>query len=534
LPVYNHGNHGKDADLMAGSLLLGVDIGTSSAKGVICAPNGDVLATAEVPHRLSVPQPGWAEHDAEAIWWGGFTGLCRALLSDRWRGHDIGAIGVSGIGPTVLPVDVHGAPLRPAILYGLDTRATDQIAALARDPGFDAIYALCGQIPTTQSAGPKIRWFREHEPERYARTHRFLTASGFLIHRLTGEFVMSRHEASYFTPLVDLQRLEFDDRYAEQIAPIELLPRVAWSTEIAGVVSEKAAAETGLAPGTLVNAGAIDAAAEAISVGVRSPGDLMMMYGSTLFFILATDGPRPDPLVWATGYLTPGSYSIGAGMATTGLLTQWFRDELAGYEVMAERAGGPNAYAALAELAGATPPGADGLLVLPYFSGERTPINDPLARGVIAGLTLQHSRGHLYRALLEATAYGARHNLEAFAGIGADVQRIVAVGGGVNNPLWLQIMSDITGRSQMIPEVTIGAAYGDAFLAGIATGIVPSLDALEREWVREARIIEPDPANREIYAAGFSEYLALYPAVKPSLHRLARLRDAAENAGLGT
>ncbi|MEZ4624122.1 MAG: FGGY family carbohydrate kinase [Thermomicrobiales bacterium] len=178
---------------------------------------------------------------------------------------------MSGIGPCVLPVDEQGRPLRPGILYGIDTRATGQIAALERDPGFDPIFELNGQIPTTQSAGPKIRWIRENEPDLYQKTCKFLGAPSYLIHRLTGEFVTSRHEASYATPLVDLDRLEYDDRFAGTICPIERPPRAAWSTEIAGTVTARAAAETGLQPGTPVNAGAIDAAAEALSVGVIDP-----------------------------------------------------------------------------------------------------------------------------------------------------------------------------------------------------------------------------------------------------------------------
>lgn len=507
---------------MSGSLLLGVDIGTSGAKGVLCAPDGQVLAAAAISHALSVPRPGWAEHDAERIWWGGFVQICHELLSNQWSGNDVGAVGVSGIGPCVLPVDDGGTPLRPAILYGVDTRATEQIAALERDPGFDAIFGLCGQIPTTQSAGPKIRWIRDNEPDIYERTHMFVGAASFLVHRLTGEFVTSRHEASYATPLIDLDRLEYDDRFADRICTVDRLPRVAWSTEIAGSITPSAAAATGLRVGTPVSAGTIDAAAEAISVGVVSPGDLMMMYGSTLFFILATDAPRPDPLVWATANLTPGSYAIGAGMSTTGLLTRWFRDELAGDERAAELSGGSNAWAALAESAAGVSPGSDGLLVLPYFSGERTPINDPEARGVIAGLTLQHTRGHLYRALLEGTAYGARHILETFDAIGADVKRIVAVGGGVQNDCWLKIMSDVTGRPQMMPDVTIGASYGDAFLAGIASGIVPSMESLGT-WVRPSRTIEPNAEAHKRYNDYYAAFLDLYPAVRSSLHRLAHL-----------
>lgn len=507
---------------MSGSLLLGVDVGTSGSKGVLCTPDGDILTTAAVSHQLSVPRAGWAEHDAETIWWGGFVQICHELFSGQWSGADVGAVGVSGIGPCVLPVDECGDPLRPAILYGIDTRATDQIASLERDPGFDAIFGLSGQIPTTQSAGPKIRWIRDNEPDLFERTHKFVGAASFLVHRLTGEFVTSRHEASYATPLIDLERLEYDDRFADLICPIERLPRLAWSTEMAGAITPAAAAATGLSVGTPVSAGTIDAAAEAISVGVHAPGDLMMMYGSTLFFILATAGPRPHPLVWATGNLTPNSYAIGAGMSTTGLLTRWFRDELAGVEYAAEADGGPSAYAALAELAAGIDPGSDGLLVLPYFSGERTPINDPDARGVIAGLTLHHTRGHLFRAVLEGTAYGARHILETFDAIGAEVNRLVAVGGGVQNECWLQIMSDVTGRPQTLPTVTIGASYGDAFLAGVPSGIVPSMNALETR-VRPARTIEPNAETHARYDDYYAAYLDLYPAIRPSLHRLARL-----------
>jgi xylulokinase len=515
---------------MAGSLLLGIDIGTSSAKGVLCTPAGEVLASAVVEHGMNVPRPGWAEQDADAVWWGGFVAICRQLLDGRYSGEDVGAVGVSAIGPCMLPVDAQGRPLRPGVLYGVDTRASAQIAALNESPGKEAIFELSGQLMQSQMTGPKMRWFREQEPVLYARTHRILTASSYLVLRLTGEYVINRHEGTYSAPLFDLQSLDYDGRHADQVVPLDLLPRLAWSTEIAGTVTPEAAAETGLKAGTPVNAGAVDAAAEAVSVGVMAPGDLMIMYGSTLFFILVTEGPRPDPAVWATAYLFPGSYDIASGMATSGSLTKWFRDELAGYEMLAERAGGPNAYATLADLARDVPPGSDGLVALPYFSGERTPINDPDARGLFLGLTLRHTRGHLYRSLLEATAYGARHNLESLASLGAAAQRVVAVGGGVQNELWLQIMSDVTGQRQIVPEKAVGASYGDAFLAGLAAGIIPSVDALHQNWVTAKRIIEPDPAYTALYDEYFSVYTSLYPQTREAMHRLADLgrRDIAQ------
>jgi len=510
---------------MPGSLLLGIDIGTYSAKGVLCTPAGEVLAQAVVEHTMSIPRPGWAEQDADAVWWGGFVAICRQLLSGRYSGADVGAVGVSAIGPCMLPVDEQGRPLRPGVLYGVDTRATKQIEALNREIGAEAIYALSGQALTTQAVGPKTRWLRDEEPDVFRRTHKILTASSYLVHRLTGEFVVNRHEGTYHLPLVDLRRQEYDGRWSDHVCPLEMLPRLVWSTEIAGTVTAAAAAETGLVAGTPVAGGAVDAAAEAVSVGVTRPGDVMVMYGTTMFFILVTAQPTPDPRFWATGYLFPGSFDVAFGMATTGALTRWFRDELGAAELAAEAAGGPNAYAALAELAAAVPAGSEGLVCLPYFSGERTPLNDPRARGMYAGLSLAHTRGHLYRATLEGTAFGVRHNLDTVAELGAPATRVVAVGGGVKNRLWLQIVSDATRRAQIVPERTIGASYGDAFLAGLAAGLVPDADALHRDWVRVASVVEPDAATAAVYDDVYAIYRSLYDHAKTDLHALADLAD---------
>ncbi len=404
---------------MSGQLLLGIDIGTYSAKGVLCNPEGDVLASHVVEHGLSLPRPGWAEQDADAVWWNGLVAICHELLGDRYGGADVGAVAVSAIGPCMLPVDANGRPLRPGVLYGIDTRAQAEIDWLNEQYGDSALFDLGGMALTSQAIGPKILWLRRNEPEIYRKTHKVLTASSYLIYRLTGEYVIDRHTGAHFNPLIDIRTLEWDTRFAEPIINLEKLPELHWSTDIVGVVSEAAAGETGLAAGTPVTAGTVDAAAEAISVGVVEPGDLMVMYGTTMFFILVTDRPIPDRRVWATGYVLPGTYDIAGGMATTGALTRWFRDEFAGIEVGAEAEGGTNAYAALADMAEKIPAGSDGLICLPYFAGERTPIHDPDARGVFAGLTLTHTRAHLYRALLEGTAFGVRHNTEALQEMGA-------------------------------------------------------------------------------------------------------------------
>jgi xylulokinase len=496
-----------------GQVLLGIDVGTYSSKGVLVEPDGKVLKSHVVEHEMAIPHPGWAEQDADEVWWGDVVKICRALLDgDPYTGEDVGAVAVSAIGPCMLPLDAAGRPLRPGILYGVDTRARAEIELLTEKLGEEAIYQFSGMLFSSQAVGPKILWMRRNEPELWRQVAHITTASSYLIYRLTGEKVMDRHTASHYMPLVDLQRLEWSDRYAAGIVELEMLPRLAWSDEVAGQVTARGASATGLKAGTPVAVGAVDALSEAISVGAVEPGDLMIMYGSTAFFILVLPSPVPDRRLWTVAGAFQGQYNLAAGMATTGSLTRWFRDEFAA-DLPSE-----SAYATLFERAAAISPGSGGLLLLPYFSGERTPLNDPQARGIIAGLTLSHTREHLYRAALEGVAYGIRHNIETFRAIGADVKRVIAVGGGTRGTTWLQIVSDVTGVTQLVPETTIGASYGDAFLAGLAAGIVKRTDL--EQWVKTGTTVRPDPALKELYDQYFTDFIELYEQTRDIAHRL--------------
>lgn len=508
---------------MPGELLLGIDVGTYSSKGVLCRPDGTVLAEHVVEHGISMPRPGWVEQDADEIWWGDVVTICRAILAAGHRAEDIAGVAVSAIGPCMLPVDEGGRPLRPGVLYGIDTRASAEIAWLNEHLGEDAMYELGGMTLSSQTVGPKILWLKNHEPEIWDKTHKILTSSSYLVHRLTGEYVIDKHGGAYFNPLVDYRTIDWDDRFADAVVELEKLPRFLWSSEVAGTVTAQAAAETGLAVGTPVTAGTVDAASESLSVGVVDPGDLMVMYGSTLFFLLVTDQPVPNRKMYATGYVLPETYDVAGGMATSGALTRWFRDQFCDGELAAEADGGPNAYAALADSAAHLPPGSEGLICLPYFAGERTPINDPDARGVFAGLTLSHTRAHMYRAMLEGTAYGVRHNFETLEEIGALPQRLVAVGGGAKNRLWLQTVTDVTGQPQVVPERTIGASYGNAMLAGLATGLVPDVSVIGETWVKVAEVLEPDPAATALYDEYYRVFRSLYEHARDDLHTLARL-----------
>lgn len=495
-------------------LLLGLDIGTSSSKAVLALADGTVIASAEREHGLSLPHPGWAEHDAESVWFRDMLALLDELGReplDRVRG-----VCVSGIGPCLLPLDARGAPLRPAVLYGIDTRASAEVDELTVRYGADAVLASGGSPLTSQAVGPKLLWLSRHEPEVWERTARFAMASSFAVLRLTGEYVLDHHSASQCNPLYDLDGSCWREDWAQEIAPGLELPRLLWPGEVAGAVTAEAAGETGLPIGTPVAAGTIDAWAESLSAGVVAPGELMLAYGTTMFFVNVAPAARPHPSLWLTAGVTPGSRTIAAGMATSGALTAWVR----------ELAGGPP-FAQLVSEAAATPPGADGLVVLPYFAGERTPLFDPRARGAVLGLTLSHGRGHLYRAMLEATAYGVRHNLETIELADGEPRRLVAVGGGTKGGLWTQIVSDVAGRPQEVPERTIGASYGDAQLAGAAAGLV-SLDA---RWNPIAGTVDPRPELGSAYDELYAAYRELYPATRELAHSLARLQLAGLPSG---
>ncbi|MFF3641280.1 FGGY-family carbohydrate kinase [Streptomyces sp. NPDC002564] len=492
-------------------LLLGIDIGTSSAKGVLVRPDGTLVARAQREHTTSTPGPGRFEHDAEDVWWADFRALARELLAELPAGEPLAGVGVSGIGPCLLPVDERDGPLRPAILYGIDTRAGAELAEQNERYGPDAIIARCGAPLTSQAVGPKLAWLRRHEPTVFEATRRWYMASSYLVHRLTGRYVLDHHSASQCTPLYDLAARTWITERCEEIAPGVEWPELVRPADVVGTVTRQAQERTGIPAGTPVVAGTVDAWAEAAGVGVADPGDLMLMYGTTMFLVGIVERPLTSPHLWGTAGAFDGTYCLAAGMATSGAVTGWLRD-LTGAS-----------YERLTAEADRLPPGAEGLVMLPYFAGERTPIFDPDARGLVHGLTLRHGRGHLYRAALEATAYGVRHNLAAMREAGATAERLVAVGGGART-LWTRIVSDVTGRAQHLPRHTIGAAYGDAFLAAVGAGLAVPGDIAH--WNPTVEVVTPDGAAAAVYDELYAVYLDLYPATREAAHVLAARQHA--------
>ncbi|WP_433296183.1 FGGY-family carbohydrate kinase [Pseudonocardia sp. CA-142604] len=481
---------------------IGVDIGTSSSKGVVVDASGAVLASHTRPYTTSSPHPGWFEHDADDVWWASVTSILQELL--KKSPGPVDGVAVSGIGPAVLLTDARDQPLRPAILYGIDTRAERQVAAQNERFGPDTLLAAVGNLLTSQAVGPKLAWVAEHEPETFSRTRRFYSAPGWVVRRLTGAYTLDHYSASGSDPLYELRAQAWWEPGWAGLEQLER-PQLAWPGEVIGTVTPEAADATGLPAGTPVLAGTVDALAEAYSVGCRAPGDTMLMYGSTMFIIQTVSAPTVHSGLWAAVGRTCETFSSAAGMSTSGLITSWL-SEVTG-----------TAFAELLEEARRVPAGCEGLLLLPYFAGERTPIFDPRARGAWVGLSLRHGRGHLYRSALEAVAFGVRHNLATMADAGARPRRLVAVGGGTRDHLWTQIVSDVTGLPQDIPSVTIGASYGDARLAADAAGVNTT------GWNPVAQHARPDPTDREVYDLLYAEYLRVYPALADTMHALADL-----------
>ncbi len=507
--------------------LLGIDIGTTSSKGLIVDTDARVIISRAIPHGTESPKPGWYEQDADAIWWGEFCQLCRVMINDSGIDpRDIIGVGHSEICPEMLPVDEAGRPLRKGILYS-DSRTQKQIEEVVELFQRIRPEQYSSRLRSTHYVGPKIMWFRENEPALYARTFKVHTATSYINFKLTGNHVCDYADAPGFSPLFDVANLKWDEEICRALdIPVSLLPDLAWTTEVVGGVTAQAARETGLAEGTPVIAGCCDGSSDRLSTGAYDTGEASITYGTTLGFGV---GVSEDTMRRAGGLLLPGfspnpeTYRLGGATTCSGALTTWFRNNFGQAEMEAERKLGISAYWLLSEEAWDIPPGSEGLLVLPYFAGERATIQDALARGMIIGLTLSHTRRHLYRALMEAIAYGTRQMKEDAEQFGAQITRIVGTGGGTKARIWTQTLSDVMGMDQEIVINPLGSPYGDAFLAGVGVGLFNDFTPLHGQWAPPTRRVTFNPDAKRVYDQYYAVYCTLYEKNKDAMHRLAEL-----------
>lgn len=507
---------------------MGIDTGTNSSKGVLINQNCEIIATHSTEHAMTNPRPGYYEHDAEKDWWGDFCIISKALIEkSKVNPKEILAVGISALGADCLPVDENCNPLRQAILYGIDSRAVEEIKQLTEMYGEVQIKKWYGRPLCSSDVMPKILWIKNNEPEVYKKTHKFITASTYITAKLTGHYVVDRFLGlASFNPLYHKNGRPNPELCAPICRP-EQLAEIFEANDIAGNVTEKAASETGLAVGTPVITGTDDSGAEAISVGVVSAGKMMIQFGSSIYMILGTKELVDDDRLWRENFIVPNLCDISAGTNTAGSLTKWYRDHLFPDALEQESSGGEDAYQTMMKWVEAIPIGSDGLITLPYFAGERTPINDPFASGCILGLTLAHTRAHLYRSALEGIAYSIQQQLKMMEEHdNVKIEQIYIVGGGVKNDVWMQIVSDVLGRELHAPLITIGACFGDALMA--ATGIkyksFEDFSALS-DHIKPDKTYTPNPENHQKYQKYQVIYERMYPQLKTFMHELTHCRE---------
>ena len=499
---------------------MGIDVGTHESKGVLMDESCHIVATASAAHGLENPKPNYYEHDAEEVWWGDFCKISKQLIADAGIDpKDIKGVGNSALSADVVPVDENCKPLRKAILYGIDARGMEEASTIENFYG-DRLGEYFRAPLCSSDCMPKILWIKRNEPEIWEKTYKFLTASSYLTAKLTGKYVIDRYLAvSSFIPCYRGD-LSIDKETAEELyCRADQLAEGHETAETVGYVTEQAAAETGLAAGTPVVTGTDDSGAEAISTGVLKVGDIMVQLGSTCYIMYCSDVQASDDRIWSEDFLIPDTFCMDGGTNAAGATTKWIRDTFYPDLIEAEKAGGPNAYAVMAEKAAAITPGSDGIVVLPYFAGERTPINDEEARGLIFGLTLNHTRDHINRAALEGVGYSIAQHVDIFEENGAKIDTLMCVGGGAQNKTWLQIIADITGKTVKTAKVTIGASYGDAMIAAIGTGHFPDYAALA-DYIEPGLTVEPREDVHALYEPLKEMYAGLYERNKDYMHQL--------------
>ncbi len=472
------------------SVVLAVDLGTTEVKVGLVALDGRLLALARAGYATATdPATGRAEQDPDA-WWAAIGLAVREVM--RTEVGEVVAIGLDGHGPSLVAVDAAGRPTRPAIIWQ-DTRSTAEQAELAAATGLDG-WALAGL--------PAALWVERHEPAVAAATCWYLATWDVLALRLTGRAATSLAEGQPFPDAATLDRLGL---------PGAKVPPAVRAGSVVGQVSAEAARSLGLRHGIPVVAGMVDAWASFHGAGMLRAGDAMDPGGAAGGFGIYWDQPLVVPGSFSTIAPLPGLYSVGGAMAATGRAVDWFRVEVLGGVLTTE---------ALLEEAGGTAPGADGLLFLPYLAGERSPLWDPSARGAFVGLSLQHGRGHLARAIVEASALAIRHVAEGIVAAGAEVRTMRVCGGPARSELWNQIKADVTGFEVEVPAVLETAVAGSAILAAAGIGAWPDLPAAIGGMSRVRRHLSPRPELRARYDRMFDAYRRLHPAIAPIVREL--------------
>lgn len=506
-----------------GKILLGIDVGTTCAKASLFTPQGRCLATGQSEYNTHYVRPGWAEQDPED-WWSAVCVATRQALAEVPEGpRRVAGVAVSSQAPTLLPLNRAGRPVRPALIW-MDRRAVAEAAKLKDLMGGSTLARVTGNRADPFYVAPKLLWFRTHEPDRFAETHIFVQANGYVSYRLTDKYAMDNAHATLLQ-LCDWQTGEWSTQLCQAcgVEPNQF-PQTHLPHHIQGEVTSDAAEATGLAPGIPVMVGTVDSAAAAVEAGAVDPGVAAEMTGTSTVLIMPNEGGVTEPSFIAMPHAVPGIDLLLGAMAASGASLRWYRDQFGSTEANAGAQLGLDTYDLLTMQAAQVSPGSNGVIFLPYMMGERSPLWHTNARGVFFGLTLATPRGALIRAILEGTAFALRHNIEVAQRAGIVLSEIRSVGGGTRSDLWNQIKADILGLPILLPETSVGAPFGDAVLVGMGLGLYPDVRRSLRDMVRIRSRHEPDWDNHSLYQELYRVFRSIYEHLREDFDKAAAIK----------
>ncbi len=495
--------------------LVGSDVGTGGTKSVVMDTEGNVLGSHFIEYPLIIPRPGWAEHNPEWYWNAVADTIKASIKQSRVSPKNIKGVSISALSPACILVDKNLHPLQNAHIW-MDRRATTECQWLKENIGEERVFKLSGNPIDPYYATTKLMWEKNNRFDLYRATYKLQTAADYPVMKLTGKAVTDYSNACLIGIGFDIVNRRWNEKLIEEIGlDIEKFPSLHPCDEVIGEVTREAAQITGLAPGTPVVAGTVDCSAAWLSMGIIDDGDNSLVMGTAGVWGVAHEKPKFTKnmiTIVHTAY-SRKKYTTLAALVSCGALIRYFRDTLGHVERAAERELGISAYDVMNLEAEKAPPGSDGLIILPYFMGERTPIWNPLARGVLFGLSLAHGRGHIIRAMMEAVGYGILHNVELVRENGVKINSPTFLGeGGARSRLWRQIISDILDVKCVYVKESKGAPVGNAVNAGVGVGIFKNYHIV-KEWLKEVEKvkIEPDRKLHEFYMKLYKIYRGLYP-----------------------
>lgn len=493
--------------------LLGIDIGTSACKVAVFNREGQVKAAANGDYPVYYPKEGWAEQNPEEWWSAVCSAIKEVLVKGEISPEEIAGVGIDGQSWSAIAVDKEGKVLTNTPIW-MDTRAQSVCDRLNKEIGRDEIFQVAGNSLQPSYTTAKILWYKENLPDVYEKIDKILQSNSYIAFKLT-DAVTQDVSQGYGLHCFDMRTGAWDEEMCRKLGiPMGFLPEIVSCDHVVGTVTRKAAQECGLAEGTPVVAGGLDAACGTLGAGVIHPGETQEQGGQAGGMSICMDEYKADPRLILGYHVVPGQWLLQGGTTGGGGVMRWFEREFADYERSMAQEKGKSSLAQLNEIGEEVAPGCDGMVFLPYMAGERSPIWNPHAKGVFYGLDFSKTKGHMVRACMEGVALSLRHNLEIAREAGAEAEVLRAMGGSANSLLWTQIKSDVTGKPIVVPSSDTATTLGAAILAGVGIGFYESYEEAVALTVKETRRHEPNPENKEIYDKVYETYLELYRSLE--------------------